>query len=313
MKDPNTLATSRIPFEKLTPIHPNRRITLETGPKPIAPRLIDLFVPIGFGQRALVVSPPKAGKTTILRQIAAAVMQNYHDASLFLCLVDERPEEATEWRMEVQGPNVKLYASSFDQQSARHGRVVEQALTDAKRQAEQGKDVVILLDSLTRLARAHNMNSELCDRPRGQRGNYGGGRTLSGGIDARALEVGRRVFGAARALEEGGSLTIIASFLVDTGWRLEEVVYDQFKGTGNLEIRLSRELADRRIFPAVDVAASSTRQEERLLTPPELRTMAILRRKLADLPRREITEQVIHLFEKTSSNAQLIEAVTKQG
>ncbi len=214
--------------------------------------------------------------------------------------------------MPVKGPNVKLYASSFDQESARHGRIVEQALVDAKRLAEQGQDVIIILDSLTRLARAHNLNSDLWERPRGQRGNYGGGRTLSGGIDARALEVGRRVFGAARALEEGGSLTIIASCLVETGSRLDEVVYEEFKGTGNLEIRLSRELADRRIFPAIDVAASSTRQEERLLTPPELRTMAILRRKLAELPRREITEQVILLFEKTSSNAQLIEAITKQ-
>ncbi|HTD20037.1 MAG TPA: transcription termination factor Rho [Ktedonobacteraceae bacterium] len=306
------MASTRTPFEKLTAIHPDRRITLETGSTPVSMRLMDLFVPLGFGQRALVVAPPQAGKTTILRQIAAAVQKNHPQASLFLCLVDERPEEVTEWRMEVQGPNVKLYASSFDQESARHGRIVEQALADAKRQAEQGKDVVILLDSLTRLARAHNMNSDLWDRPRGQRGNYGGGRTLSGGIDARALEVGRRVFGAARALEEGGSLTIIASCLVETGSRLDEVVYEEFKGTGNLEIRLSRELADRRIFPAIDVAASSTRQEERLLTPPELRTMAILRRKMADLPRREITEQVIHLFEKTTSNAQLIEAVTKQ-
>ena len=309
------MASTRTPFEKLTAIHPNRRITLETGPAPVSMRLMDLFVPLGFGQRALVVAPPQAGKTTILRQIAAAIQKNHPQASLFLCLVDERPEEVTEWRMEVQGPNVKLYASSFDQESARHGRIVEQALADAKRQAEQGKDVVILLDSLTRLARAHNMNSDLWDRPRGQRGSYGGyggGRTLSGGIDARALEVGRRVFGAARALEEGASLTIIASCLVETGSRLDEVVYEEFKGTGNLEIRLSRELADRRIFPAIDVAASSTRQEERLLTPPELRTMAILRRKMADLPRREITEQVIHLFEKTSSNAQLIEAVTKQ-
>jgi transcription termination factor Rho len=305
------LATSRVPFEKLTPIHPDRRITLETGPTPIAPRLMDLFVPIGFGQRALVVSPPKAGKTTILRQIAAAVMQNYHDASLFLCLVDERPEEVTEWRMEVKGPNVKLYASSFDQQSARHGRIVEQALNDAKRLVEQGKDVVILLDSLTRLSRAHNLNSDMWSGPRNQRGNFGS-RTLSGGIDARALEVGRRVFGAARTIEEGGSLTIIASCLVETGSRLDEVVYEEFKGTGNLEIRLSRELADRRIFPAVDLAASSTRQEERLLSSSELRAMAILRRKMADLPRREITEQVIGLLEKTKSNAQLVEAVLKQ-
>src|SRR5713101_9579811 len=199
MKDPKIVATSRIPFEKLTPIHPNRRMTLETGPTPVAPRLIDLFVPLGFGQRGMVVSPPKAGKTTILRQIAAAVMQNYPDASLFLCLVDERPEEVTEWRMEVQGPNVKVYASSFDQQLARHGRIVEQALNDAKRLVEQGKDVVILLDSLTRLSRAHNLNSDMWSGPRDQRG---GSRTLSGGIDARALEVGRRVFGAARAIEE---------------------------------------------------------------------------------------------------------------
>ncbi len=304
------MASTRTPFEKLTAIHPNRRIILETGPTPISTRLMDLFVPLGFGQRALVVAPPQAGKTTILRQIANAIQKNHPETSLFLCLVDERPEEVTEWRMEVQGPNVKLYASSFDQESARHGRIVEQALVEAKRQAEQGKDVVILLDSLTRLARAHNLNSDMWAGPRNQRG---GGRTLSGGIDARALEVGRHVFGAARAIEEGGSLTIIASCLVETGSRLDEVVYEEFKGTGNLEIRLSRELADRRIFPAVDVAASSTRQEERLLTPPELRTMAILRRKLADLPRREITEQVIHLFEKTSSNAQLIEAVTNQG
>jgi transcription termination factor Rho len=305
------LTAARIPFEKLTPIHPNRRITLETGREPVATRLVDLFVPLGFGQRALVVSPPKAGKTTVLRQIAAAVLANFPDASLFLCLVDERPEEVTEWRMEVQGPTVKLYASSFDQQLARHGRIVEQALSDAKRLVEQGKDVVILLDSLTRLARAHNLSSDMWSGPRNQRGGYGS-RTLSGGIDARALEVGRRVFGAARTLEEGGSLTIVASCLVETGSRLDEVVYEEFKGTGNLEIRLSRELADRRIFPAVDLAASSTRQEERLLSSSELRAMAILRRKLADLPRREITEQVIRLLEKTGSNAQLVEAVFKQ-
>jgi len=305
------LASARIPFEKLTPIHPNRRITLETGPTPIAPRLIDLFVPLGFGQRALIVAPPQAGKTTILRQTAAAVLRNFPAASLFLCLVDERPEEVTEWRTEVQGPNVKLYASSFDQQLARHGRIVEQALNDAKTLVEQGRDVVMLLDSLTRLARAHNLSSEMWSGPRNGRGGYGS-RTLSGGIDARALEVGRRVFGAARTLEEGGSLTIVASCLVETGSRLDEVVYEEFKGTGNLEIRLSRELADRRIFPAVDLAASSTRQEERLLSERELRAMALLRRKLAELPKREITEQVIRSLEKTSSNAQLVEAVLQQ-
>lgn len=311
------------PFDKLTPIHPNRRITLETSPASITARLIDLFVPIGFGQRALIVAPPKAGKTTVLRQIASSLLQNFPEAVLFLCLVDERPEEVTEWRMDIQGPNVKMYASSFDQELAKHGRIVERALNDAKRLAGQGKDVVIILDSLTRLARAHNLSSEMWEAPRGGhhggnggRGGYGNGgygsRTLSGGIDARALEVGRRVFGAARALEEGGSLTIVASCLVETGSRLDEVVYEEFKGTGNLEIRLSRELADRRIFPAVDLAASSTRQEERLLSEQEQRAMTLLRRKLADLPKREITEQVLRLLEKTKSNAQLVEVVIQQ-
>ncbi len=305
------MATARVPFEKLTPVHPNRRITLEMGQGPLANRVMDLFVPLGFGQRALVVAPPKAGKTTILRDIARAVLRNYPQANLFLCLVDERPEEVTEWRMEVQGPEVRVYASSFDQQSSRHGRVVEQALTDAKRMVEQGKDVVIILDSLTRLARAHNLNTEMWGGPRNARGGYGS-RTLSGGIDAHALEIGRRVFGAARAIEEGGSLTIVASCLVETGSRLDEVVYEEFKGTGNLEIRLSRDLAERRIFPAIDLSASSTRQEERLLSPEELRAMSILRRKLADIPRREGIEQLLRLFEKTSSNAQLVEAVLKQ-
>ena len=305
------MTTSRTQFDRLTAIHPNRRITLETGPTPVAPRLIDLFVPLGFGQRALVVAPPKAGKTTILRQIASSILQNYPDASLFLCLVDERPEEVTEWKMEVRGPNVKLYASSFDQQLARHGRIAEQALNDGKRLVEQGKDVIILLDSLTRLARVHNLSSEMWSGGRNARGGYGS-RTLSGGIDAHALEVGRRVFGAARALEEGGSLTIVASCLVETGSRLDEVVYEEFKGTGNLEIRLSRELADRRVFPAVDLASSSTRQEERLLSEQELRAMSIVRRKLADIPKRDGAEQVIRLLEKTKSNAQLVEAILKQ-
>jgi len=306
------VASTHTPFEKLTPIHPDRRITLETGATPIAPRLIDLLIPLGFGQRALIVAPPKAGKTTILRQIASAVLKNHEQAHLFLCLVDERPEEVTEWRMEVQGPQVKLYASSFDQALSKHGQVVERALQDARREVERGQDVIILLDSLTRLARAHNLNTDMWSGGRNQRGGYGS-RTLSGGIDAHALEVGRRVFGAARTLEEGGSLTIVASCLVETGSRLDDVVYEEFKGTGNLEIRLSRELADRRIFPAIDVAVSSTRQEERLLSATELRAMSIVRRRMADLPRRESTEQVVRLFEKTHSNAQLVEAIVRQG
>ncbi len=305
------MASTRTPFEKLTPIHPNRRITLETGATPVATRLIDLLVPVGFGQRALIVAPPQAGKTTILRQIAAAILANHPETRLFLCLVDERPEEVTDWRTEVRGSTVRMYASSFDQRVSRHGRIVEQALNDARREVEQGHDVIMLLDSLTRLARAHNLNSDMWSGGRNARGGFGS-RTLSGGIDAHALEVGRRVFGAARTLEEGGSLTIVASCLVETGSRLDEVVYEEFKGTGNLEVRLSRELADRRIFPAIDVTASSTRQEERLLSSTELKAMAIVRRRMADLPRRESTEQVIRLFEKTNSNTQLVEAIVRQ-
>ncbi len=306
------MASTHTPFDKLTPIHPNRRIPLETGATPVATRLIDLFIPLGFGQRALVVAPPKTGKTTILRQIAQAILHNTPETRLFLCLVDERPEEVTDWRMEIRGPQVRHYASSFDQQSSRHGQIMEQALHDARREVEHGRDVVIVLDSLTRLARAHNLNTDMWSGGRSMRGGYGS-RTLSGGIDAHALEVGRRVFGAARTLEEGGSLTIVASCLVETGSRLDDVVYEEFKGTGNLEIRLSSELAERRIFPAIDVAASSTRQEERLLSPDELRAMSIVRRRMADIPRRDAIEQVLQLFEKTPSNAQLIEAIVKQG
>lgn len=307
------MASTRNPFDKLTPVHPRQRITLETGagPASLTGRVIDLFAPLGFGQRALIVAPPKAGKTTILRQIAAAVRQNFPETAVFLCLVDERPEEVTEWRMEVQGPGVRVYASSFDQEMTRHGRIADLALSEAKHLVAQGQDVVVLLDSLTRLARAHNLSNEMWSGGRNQRGGYGS-RTLSGGIDAHALEVGRRLFGAARALEEGGSLTIVASCLVETGSRLDEVVYEEFKGTGNLEIRLSRELADRRIFPAIDLLESSTRQEERLLSPDELRAMAILRRKVADLPRRDGAEQVLRVLEKTKSNAQLVAAVLKQ-
>jgi transcription termination factor Rho len=302
------VASTRIPFEKLTPIHPRKRITLETEPTQMTGRLIDLFVPLGFGQRALVVAPPKAGKTTILRQLALAIRHNFPDTVIFLCLVDERPEEVTEWRMDFEGLGVKIYASSFDQELSKHGRIAELALREAKHLVEQGKDVVFLLDSLTRLTRVHNLSDEMWSGGRGQHS----GRTLSGGIDAHALEVGRHLFGAARTLEEGGSLTIVASCLIETGSRLDDVVYEEFKSTGNLEIRLSRELADRRVFPAIDLMESSTRQEERLLSADELRAMSTLRRKVADLPRREGLEQVLRVLEKTKSNAQLVAAVLRQ-
>lgn len=299
------MASIHIPFEKLTPVHPRRRITLETETKPISTRVIDLLIPLGFGQRALVVAPPQAGKTTILRQISTAVLRNYPQAYLFLCLVDERPEEVTEWRSEIQGSQVKLYASSFDQRISKHGYIVEQALFDAKRAVEQGADVIIILDSLTRLARVHNLQSDMWRQGRG-------GRTLSGGIDAQALEIGRRTFGAARALDEGGSLTIVASCLVETGSRLDEVVYEEFKGTGNLEIRLSREMADKRIFPAINITSSSTRQEERLLSEEDLKAATDIRRRMAPLPKWDGNEQAIRLFEKTSSNSQLVNAILKQ-
>ena len=286
-------------FEQLTAISPRERITLEHGPRPLIPRIIDLFAPLGFGARALVVAPPKTGKTTFLRETAEAVLTNYPDVLVMACLVGERPEEVTDLRGALEHRGGLVYAASFDEVQERHAWLVQVTIERAKRVAESGGNVVVLLDSLTRLARAENLTGRAM------------GRTLSGGIDAQALDTGRRAFGAARCLEEGGSLTIMATCLVDTGSRQDDVVYEEFKGTGNMEIYLSRELSQRRLFPAVDAVKSGTRKEELLLTPEELRIATALRRQLADMPLQQATTQLLTALERTPSNAALIQAVTQ--
>jgi len=284
-------------FEQLTASFPDRRIRLEQGPQPVSVRIIDLFAPLGFGSRALIVAPPKTGKTTLIREAAESVLAGYPDAVVMAVLVGERPEEVTDLRSRLEPRGGFVYAASFDEDTQRHAWLVQVAVERAKRVAESGKDAFMVLDSLTRLARAENLATR------------GSSRTLSGGIDAQALDTGRRAFGAARNLEESGSLTILATCLVDTGSRQDEVVYEEFKGTGNMELHLSRELSQRRLFPAVDAVKSGTRREEMLLTPEELRAATALRRRLADLPVTAATEQLLRVMERMPSNAALISAV----
>ena len=291
------LARERPLFEQLTALFPDRRIRLEQGPRPISSRVIDLFAPLGFGSRALIVAPPKTGKTTLIREAAESVLAGYPDAVVMAVLVGERPEEVTDLRSRLEPHGGQVYAASFDEETERHAWLVQVAVERAKRVAESGRDAFMVLDSLTRLARAENLAT---------RGN---GRTLSGGIDAQALDTGRRAFGAARNLEEGGSITILATCLVDTGSRQDDVVYEEFKGTGNMELHLSRELSQRRLFPAVDAVKSGTRHEELLLSPEELRAATALRRRLADLPTQAATQQLLNVMERTPSNAALIQAL----
>jgi len=267
LSDPE-LAARRPSFDDLTPIYPNQRIHLETSPQGYSMRLMDLLSPLGFGQRGLIVSPPKAGKTTILKMIANAIEENHPDVEVIVLLIDERPEEVTDMRRSVAG---EVISSTFDQPPENHVQVADIVLARAKSLVESGKDVVILLDSITRLARAHN----LVVPP--------SGRTLSGGVDPAALHRPKRFFGAARKLEEQGSLTIIATCLVETGSRMDDVIYEEFKGTGNMELHLDRKLAERRIFPAVDIYRSGTRREELLLTPKELDATWLLRRLMSTL------------------------------
>jgi transcription termination factor Rho len=288
-------------FEQLTASFPDRRIRLEHGPQPVSARIIDLFAPLGFGSRALVVAPPKTGKTTLIREAAEAVLKGYPEAVVMAVLVGERPEEVTDLRARLEPRGGLVYAASFDEDTQRHAWLVQVAVERAKRVAESGRDAFMVLDSLTRLARAENLAT------RSQ------GRTLSGGIDAQALDTGRRAFGAARNLEEGGSITIVATCLVDTGSRQDEVVYEEFKGTGNMELHLSRELAQRRLFPAVDAVKSSTRREEMLLSPDELRAATALRRRLADLPTAQATQQLLSVMERTPSNSALLQAIEQSG
>ena len=292
-EDPAKLST-RVLFDELTPLHPDERIQLETEAEEISTRVVDLVVPIGFGQRGLIVSPPRAGKTILLQKMAKAVLANYPDAYVFMLLIDERPEEVTDMERQVKGPSCEVISSTFDENAARHIQVSEMVIEKAKRLVEYGRDVVIFLDSITRLARA--WNSEVPSS----------GKILSGGVDAGALQRPKRFFGSARKVEEGGSLTILATALVDTGSRMDEVIFEEFKGTGNLEIVLDRRLVDKRIWPAIDINRSGTRREEMLLDPDEYRRICVLRRVLGEMNPADAMELLVNRLAKTQSNAQFL-------
>ncbi len=289
--DPSTLE-ERSDFQFLTPIFPNERLTLETDPEEYGPRILDLFAPIGKGQRGLIVSPPKAGKTVLLQKIAHGIRSNHPDVHLVVLLIDERPEEVTDMDRNVAG---EVVASTFDKDPERHLEVADTVLTKVKRLVESGQDVCVLLDSITRLARAHNAV------------HPGQGRTLSGGIEAGALRGPKRFFGAARNVEEGGSLTIVGTALVDTGSRMDEVIFEEFKGTGNMELVLDREMADRRVYPAIDLILSGTRREEELLSKPELKRVWVMRKILADMEPIEAMEFLLDKMKGTESNEEFLE------
>ena len=284
-------------FDDLVPIYPNERLRLETTPREYATRCIDLVSPIGKGQRGTIVSPPKAGKTTLLKMIAAAIAQNYPEVELKVLLIDERPEEVTDMQRSIKG---EVVYSTFDELPEHHTKTAEMLLERAKRLVESGKDVVILLDSLTKLARAYNSSLP------------SSGKTLSGGIDPTALQPPKKFFGAARNIENGGSLTIIATVLVETGSRMDDVIYEEFKGTGNMEIHLDRRLSEKRIFPAIDLAKSGTRKEELLLTPSELEGTWAIRKILSTADNAEATENLLNMLIKTQSNKEFIDQLNLQ-
>ena len=291
-------AANRRVFSKLTPLYPKERLRLETTPKKLGTRVVDLVSPIGKGQRGLIVSPPKAGKTLMLQSIANAITVNNPDVYLMMVLVDERPEEVTDMQRTVKG---EVIASTFDRPAEDHTTVAELAIERAKRMVELGYDVVVLLDSMTRLGRAYNLAAPAS------------GRILSGGVDSAALYPPKKFFGAARNIEEGGSLTILATALVETGSKMDEVIFEEFKGTGNMEIRLSRQLADKRIFPAVDINASGTRREENLLSPDEIKIMWGLRRALAGMEPEQALGVLTNQLRKTESNVEFLLTVQKNG
>ena len=295
-------ATERRPnFEDLTPIFPNERLHMETRGErnSVAMRVLDLLSPIGKGQRGMIVSPPKAGKTTLLKQVARAITVNHPDMHLMILLIDERPEEVTDIREAIVGPNVEVIYSTFDEQPDRHKRVSEMVIERAKRLVEHGRDVIILLDSITRLARAYNLTVAPS------------GRTLSGGLDPAALYMPKRFFGAARNMREGGSLTILATALVDTGSRMDDVVYEEFKGTGNMELVLDRRLSEKRIFPAIDILKSGTRRDDLLLNRQEAEAVDIVRKATNSLKPDEAVERILDLFSKTRNNYEFCEMVKK--
>jgi len=292
-EDPNLLS-SKPEFDALTPLHPDNRIMMETPDGDLNTRVVDMIVPIGFGQRGLIVSPPRAGKTILMQKMARAALINYPDLYVFMLLIDERPEEVTDMEREVKGPKCEVVSSTFDEPASRHIQVADMVLEKAKRMVEYGHDVLIFLDSITRLARA--WNSE-CPQS---------GKTLSGGVDANALQAPKRFFGSARKVEEGGSLTIIATALVETGSRMDDVIFEEFKGTGNQEIVLDRKLVDRRIWPAIDINRSGTRREERLLDPEEHRRICLLRRLLNDMNPADAMELLTDRMRKTKTNAEFL-------
>ena len=297
-------------WDELTPVDPTKWLRLETGAEPLTTRVMDLFTPIGMGQRGLIVAPPRSGKTVLLTHIAQAVLTNHPNVYLMILLVDERPEEVTDIKRniirkpaegdDVAQPPVEVIASSSDQNTANHTRLAQLVIERAKRITEQGRDVVVLLDSLTRLARAYNKTA-------------GSGRTMSGGVDSKALDVPKRLFGAARAFEEGGTLTILGTALIETGSRMDEVIFQEFKGTGNMELVLNRALAERRVYPAIDLGASGTRKEERLLPAEQLEQITLIRRTLMQQKPIEAMESLVKQMKKTTSNAEFLAMVSKFG
>ena len=293
-------AVKRHNFEDLTPIFPNQRISLETPGATTAMRIVDLLSPIGKGQRGMIVSPPKAGKTTLLKEVALSVQKREPDMHLLILLIDERPEEVTDIREAIAGPNVEVIYSTFDELPEHHKRVSEMVIERAKRLVEHGKDVMILLDSITRLARSYNLTVPPS------------GRTLSGGLDPAALHMPKRFFGAARNMREGGSLTILATALVETGSKMDDVVYEEFKGTGNMELVLDRKLQEKRVFPAIDIPKSGTRREDLLLNKEEQDAVYIIRKAMNGMKADEAVDNLLNMFSRTRTNAELVQTVIRQ-
>ena len=292
-RNPN-IVRSRKPFDSLTPLHPKVRIVLETTPDVVETRVIDLIAPLGFGQRGLIVSPPRSGKTILLQKMAKAVLQNYPASYVIMLLIDERPEEVTDMMREVRGPKCEVISSTFDEPASRHIQVSQMVLEKAKRLVEDGVDVIVFLDSITRLARAWNGE---CVQS---------GKLLTGGLDSNAMQKPKSFFGAARKMEEGGSLTIIATALISTGSKMDDIIFEEFKGTGNLEIVLDRAMVDRRIWPAININQSGTRREEALLDPNEYLRISSLRKTLADVNPPDAMETLVQKLMKTKSNAEFL-------
>lgn len=295
--DPNQIS-NKVWFDDLTPLHPRERIRMESDPKDYSTRIVDMLTPIGFGQRGLIVSPPRAGKTILLQKMAKSVLANYPDAYVIMLLIDERPEEVTDMERGVKGKNCEVISSTFDEPPQRHVQVSTMVLEKAKRMVEYGHDVVIFLDSITRLARAWNSECQPS------------GKLLTGGLDANALQEPKRFFGSARKVEEGGSLTILGTALVETGSRMDEVIFEEFKGTGNMEIVLDRRLVERRIFPAIDINRSGTRKEEMLFNEEEYQRICMLRRALHDMSPPDAMERLLALLQKAPTNAEFLQSLT---